>query len=707
MAENPEDDFLASSAPVPAPRPTDPDAEYAYGIPDVQEMGIGTQFFNMFVPYRSRVVEPSKTEYIPLSELGMDSIQGEVMRKFTPGEYAEPEFGFSYMPAVQGIASFFANPVETAKAAGEAIMDLPKQQMLGAEAMMQGYDFGYDPETGQEYRYDPTLVPATTAAGTMLSIAREGPGGQVLGIMAGRNAHDGDRKFQQFTEAKDKGLDDRAVYAETKGYIEPSDNAFRFEIDTSNAKLNKDYFEDSDMEDVADGAPYQRFQFEEFTKKEGRPPTLGDLMEFKELYYQYPELSDIEIKRVPLGMFNTKAAYDPIDNVIYISSAGPRQMVSNLLHEVQHAVQHAEGHVTGSGVRQYLPEGFDERRRIQSDKVNRLAAFYADKLEKQAKKKGIDANLYRYNMARKAKLYFDGDSSAYGYEDLGQYATVADLQDLRIMADDFEKLEAMDAEVIKAGKMYFRQPGEVEARTVQTKYIEDRQGEFPLDVQDVAPEDYFYRIDSKPGVMESSATPQDFEFYQDNPAVSRPDSGKEWLESNIRFTEERYADREPSMLRGPITANLGSRNTDMFLSTDELTQLPGAMGETRGPGDPNFDRLLEQIKTEGFDPDQAGNKVVVGVNHKGEAYLMEGNTRAAVAKELGIPNIKTEVRYWNGGEMIDGPYKPEAVAARAVVNKAEGGVVSLADVARNMNRGPRGVGSLAPVARNMYRTMVS
>jgi F0F1-type ATP synthase alpha subunit len=57
--------------------------------------------------------------------------------------------------------------------------------------------------------------------------------------------------------------------------------------------------------------------------------------------------------------------------------------------------------------------------------------------------------------------------------------------------------------------------------------------------------------------------------------------------------------------------------------------------------------------------------------------------------------------------MIDGPYNPEAVAARAVVNKAEGGVMSLVDIARNMNRGPRGVDSLAPVARNMYRTMVS
>jgi len=42
-----------------------------------------------------------------------------------------------------------------------------------------------------------------------------------------------------------------------------------------------------------------------------------------------------------------------------------------------------------------------------------------------------------------------------------------------------------------------------------------------------------------------------------------------------------------------------------------------------------------------------------------------------------------------------------------IQNKAEGGVITLADVARNMNRGPRGVGSLAPIARNMYRTMVS
>ena len=39
--------------------------------------------------------------------------------------------------------------------------------------------------------------------------------------------------------------------------------------------------------------------------------------------------------------------------------------------------------------------------------------------------------------------------------------------------------------------------------------------------------------------------------------------------------------------------------------------------------------------------------------------------------------------------------------------KAEGGVITMADVARSTGRGPKGVASLAPKARNMFRPMVS
>jgi hypothetical protein len=42
-----------------------------------------------------------------------------------------------------------------------------------------------------------------------------------------------------------------------------------------------------------------------------------------------------------------------------------------------------------------------------------------------------------------------------------------------------------------------------------------------------------------------------------------------------------------------------------------------------------------------------------------------------------------------------------------VAKKKEGGVITLADTARNMFRGSRGVAALAPIARNMNRPMVS
>ena len=62
-----------------------------------------------------------------------------------------------------------------------------------------------NPETGEIERYDPVGVPATTALGSAISIARTaGDGGTVLGIMAGRNAKDGGKKLDQFLAARDR-----------------------------------------------------------------------------------------------------------------------------------------------------------------------------------------------------------------------------------------------------------------------------------------------------------------------------------------------------------------------------------------------------------------------------------------------------------------------------------------------------------------------
>lgn len=180
MADNPEDDFLAAN--IPAPRPTDPNANYVYGIPGAEQRGIGAQFLNMFAPYRSEVVTPASSRDIP-----MDGPPGTVLRIPVPGEYKNAEFGFSYMPIVQGVASLFSDPVGAAQAAASMPEQIYKQQAYGADAMSRGLDFVYDPETGQEYRYDPSLLPATSAIGTAASIskaAREGETGPFLGMLA-------------------------------------------------------------------------------------------------------------------------------------------------------------------------------------------------------------------------------------------------------------------------------------------------------------------------------------------------------------------------------------------------------------------------------------------------------------------------------------------------------------------------------------------
>lgn len=171
---------------------------------------------------------------------------------------------------------------------------------------------------------------------------------------------------------------------------------------------------------------------------------------------------------------------------------------------------------------------------------------------------------------------------------------------------------------------------------------------------------------------------QKFGFYQDNPDITR--GNNDYTRENIEYLEKTRPEGD-DYLRGPQTAVLGvnlphvgvDQQTELFLPSGFLKNLPGAANETRMAGDPQFDRLMDSVKEGGFDPDQKGNKVVVGVNHLGQAYILEGNTRAAVAAELGVPSVKTEVRYFNGAEMVDGPFSPQRMAAYSEFGIQTGG----------------------------------
>jgi len=710
-------------------------AERKTGLPVDPTSPLISQIISSLVPMSYQVDRPYS--------VNTTEVDGGVLYSETPMKVSDPQFAVP--PVITGGIEFFKQfmdePTETASgiatAIGEEIKAYPERQLRTALAGGETYN----PETGEVERYDPLGVPATTALGSAASIARTaGDGGTVLGIMAGRNAKDGGKKLNQFLAARDRGLDDQDNYYETQGYVEPSDGAFRFEIDTSNARLKEGRFVDGI--DSGDEGPFKRFDFNTFRKQEGRPPKLDEVFDFDELYEQYPELRSIDVQEVPFKnrMGGTKAAFDPVQNIIYIGSAPTKKLVSDILHEVQHAVQHIEGFTPGSSPSNYLPEGLldklgDLNVRISKDSGALLESKkgFLNKKTLQERADAAGANIYKYNLAGKARAFFEGKTDDYSYVDFNKFATQDELRELRKIAEKQLESDKMTSDVLKAGRMYRRQPGEVEARTVSKKYEEDRQGEFPLDVQDTPPEDYFYQIDrsmlnkpTAPRVMESRGTgkpvkaedlgvlgnknPDTGEFIPHVFYHGTTDSFEDfkvgpsgavyvsetpgYAEEYAGFTPEIKSERYPDLNRD-LSAREGSNIRPVYIK-DNLN----LFDET------NSDHLAALEKA-GYDLDEIPenypnpyDETFRELMQAGEWEVME--EIAPAIKEAGFDGYRTV----EGGNYSLAIFDPKNLVS-ATAKKKEGGVVSLLDIAQNMNRGPKGVASLSSVARNMNRPMVS
>ncbi len=167
-------------------------------------------------------------------------------------------------------------------------------------------------------------------------------------------------------------------------------------------------------------------------------------------------------------------------------------------------------------------------------------------------------------------------------------------------------------------------------------------------------------------IVESSLV--DVGFYHDNPAVKWGESGEQWIRDKQDFANymasrtSRRTGIGARLLSGNATANLGLHKP-FYLPSAEIHALPGCNDEDRKPSDLQYDTLAARVAKDGFDLSHR-NAVLIGVNHRGEAFVIEGNTRAAVACEMGIPVIPVEIKWFNGAEMINGNWNPENVVAR-------------------------------------------
>lgn len=122
---------------------------YEYGRTPEQGQGI-MGLLDFFTPLRRPVISPGDTRY--------EEIDGAMYPVETvPGEYGDPEFGFSYMPAVQAVSGLLSDPVGAAKAVPGAMAgQIEDYATASLGALEGGYEGMITPE-GEPIEASPIL----------------------------------------------------------------------------------------------------------------------------------------------------------------------------------------------------------------------------------------------------------------------------------------------------------------------------------------------------------------------------------------------------------------------------------------------------------------------------------------------------------------------------------------------------------------------
>ena len=198
--------------------------------------------------------------------------------------------------------------------------------------------------------------------------------------MIGLNTPQGRAAVKEYTVAQSKfpNISNEELFQRT-GVYKGRDGKFRYELDTTNAKLigkNFKKVDDSSGSWDSVGGSY--------IKLDNKNATLGDILNFDSLYKEYSKdlsipvkgrdqefkvfkpIQNIKIVRLEDAPFPTKgttqAAYSAAEDTIYIGDTSDYQeLLSSILHEVQHAIQRREGFITGSDSSRFLPKDFDEK----------------------------------------------------------------------------------------------------------------------------------------------------------------------------------------------------------------------------------------------------------------------------------------------------------------------------------------------------------
>ena len=164
-----------------------------------------------------------------------------------------------------------------------------------------------------------------------------------------------------------------------KGYYDPSDNKFRFEIDTKEVDLK--------LKPSEDGS-YIIGRFDLLRGRDNPRPTeplrLPEILDFPEIFERYPEFKTTEVRPIGSGELFTLGKWDAENNVMYLKEGKEKETIlSTILHELQHGIQKKEGFLGGGSPGMFLPEGFGTsaayKRYRDFEKALRKSTKFSDK----------------------------------------------------------------------------------------------------------------------------------------------------------------------------------------------------------------------------------------------------------------------------------------------------------------------------------------
>lgn len=509
--------------------------EYLYGV-GPEGSGIG-QLLSPLLPVRREIIEPY-SETFSDSYVGPDGqiyVDRTVTPgQYGEPEFAAPQ-ALSVLSEVPGmIAEGIASLPETLQNIDipQAVEQFKRRALISSQAALEGKEKVYDPQTGTLVDSSEALLgaPMLNAPGTAISIARAGDaGGTVLGIMGGTRAKSGKKTKRQVDELRKKGLEGQDLWdaqsgQKNKGYYAESDGQFRFEIDTSNAKFVPDTsikpFTGTNLEDVLD-LPELYEEYPDLRKVQVRRLT-PEMNNNKSVYLEaryYPEGEPVS--RVKHKGDSIRLGVDPEKGL-------DEQTLAALLHEVQHAVQEREGFERGASSKFLYPgleDSVEELKKQQKNLIDNATVELKNALSEEARsilpakpvtklyaveQLALDvsdirriARLSSYSPEQRefaldalAEKY-KGRTNTRGNEyTRGSMQTAVNIVQAMVkqFGDVDKMLEAregikeflprfhsiekgardIDAMSMESGKAYLRVPGEVEARTVESTFLEQK-----------------------------------------------------------------------------------------------------------------------------------------------------------------------------------------------------------------------------------------